>query len=81
MLLALINVFEGSPTFTSMKSHSLQGHRVDSCQTLLSEELVTNPFTLIFNESFVLGWPLSVFLQGTSKVSFAYTSFKVTVYL
>lgn len=46
-----------------MESDSFQGHRVDSCKALLSEELVTDPMFLVVNEGLVLGWSIGIFLQ------------------
>ena len=60
---ALLYVIEGSPTIRVMESDSFQGHRVDSCQALLSEELVTDPVLFVVNEGLVLGWSSGIFLQ------------------
>ena len=54
-------IIKGS--FTSFESHSSQWHRVDSCQTLLSEEPVTYPRSLVVNKGFVLRWPPVINLE------------------
>ena len=64
---ALLYVIEGSPTIHVMESDSFQRHRVDSCQALLSEELVTDPMLFVVNEGFVLGWSTRIFLQAIEQ--------------
>ena len=52
-----------------MESYSSQRHWIDSCQTLLSKVLVTNPFLFVVNKGFVFGRSHRHLLKQTRTIT------------
>ena len=52
----------------AMESHSSQWHWIDSCQTLLSKVLVTNPFLFVVDKGFVFGRSHCNLLKQTTEI-------------